>query len=135
NDNSVSIYIYLNTDSVIGNRCFFATPRCTLQVNAAATTTSGSNLLKPYPTTDTTLLPSTIATALSGAAINVAATDIRPEDGRFAAMRALTPCGTQIGSTQDYGLGYQTGTAGVGTSILENSVAGSGSFHVYDFNL
>jgi len=130
------IYTYMNADSTIGNRCFFANPRCTITVTGAAGT-GGANALPGF--TDTTM-PSAIATALSGASVNVAASDIRPEDSKFATIRALTSCGTPIGgSTSQYlGLGYETGTTGVGTAIQGSSHQSSGngsSFNIFDFNL
>lgn len=128
------VYTYLNSDSVIGNRCFFASPRCTISVVGAAGTT-GANALPGF--SDTTL-PTSVANALSGASINAAATDIRPEDAKFATLRALTPCGSAIAGSQYLGLGYQTGTTGVGTAIAGSShqTAGNGgSFNVFDFNL
>jgi hypothetical protein len=132
--NSV-IYTDLSSDSVIGNRCFFAVPRCTLVVTGAAGT-AGANALPGF--TDTTM-PTSIANALSGASINAATTDIRPEDAKFATTRALTACGTAVATGSQYlGLGYQTSTTGVGTAIQGSThqSAGSGSsFNVFDFNL
>jgi len=133
---SSTIYLYLNTDSVLGNRCFFASPRCSLTVKSGLAGTTGSDLLGTG-FTDTTI-PSAIVGPISTASINVAATDIRPEDARFATLRALTACGQAISGSQYLGLGYQTGTTGVGDSIVQSSQSSGGTastFHILDFNL
>ena len=81
-----------------------------------------------------------VATALNGKHWFVAGTDIRPEDAKFASLRMFTPCGTAFyrqpfdqGLRQTTGLGYQTGTTGVGVSI-QSSFSGT-TFHVLDFNI
>ena len=132
-----TINVGLNIDSVIGNRCFFAKPRCTFGVTG--TPTSGQNALPGF--TDTNL-PTSIAAAVAGASVNTAATDIRPEDAKFASLRMFTPCGTAINSggnpTQYLGLGYQTGVAGVGTAVQQEALPGGVAathFNVFDFNL
>jgi hypothetical protein len=109
-----SVIYYINTDSVVGNRCFFGNPSCT--VTLAASPTIGS----PFPgTTNTATLPASISTAVNNTHINVAATDIRPEDAMFATLRALTPCGNPVVASSQYlGLGYQiTSTPNQGTAI------------------
>jgi len=130
------INAYINTDSVIGNRCYFASPRCTMNLPIAEVGVNGANQLTGV--TDVAL-PASIQTALNGAFFNTAATDIRPEDAKFATLRLLTPCGTAItnggSATQYLGLGYASGTTGVGNSIKEAALSGSGSFHIFDFNL
>ncbi len=130
------VYTYLNGDSTIGNRCYFAKPRCTITVSGTFPIT-GNNQLPGF--TDTAL-PSTIGTVVNSSSVNVAATDIRPEDAKFATVRALTPCGNTIGgaTSQYLGLGYQTGTTGVGTAIAgstHQTNGAGGSFNIFDFNL
>jgi hypothetical protein len=43
NTSPISIWAYLSVDSVVGNRCFFANPRCSLQVDSGVLTTPGQN--------------------------------------------------------------------------------------------
>jgi hypothetical protein len=125
--------VEMNTDSVIGNRCFFASPRCTIDVPAAEVGVAGANSLTGF--TDTAL-PLAVQQALNGASFNTAASDIRPEDAKFASLRLFTACGTPVVAGSQYlGLGYQTGTTGVGTTIKEAPLSGTGTFHVFDFNL
>jgi len=124
----------MNTDSVIGNRCYFANPRCTISVPAAQVGVSGANSLTGI--TDYAL-PAAVQTALNNQPFNAAATDIRPEDAKFASLRLFTACGTPIGgsSSQYLGLGYQGSSPGIGTTISGSTLGLGSSFHVYDFNL
>lgn len=121
NATPASVWGYLQTDSVVGNRCLFngTSGGCTINYTAAVGT-APANLIE----TTEFVLPSAVAAALSGgsafpgAAPNVAGTDIRPEDAEFAATRAVTPCGQVVGtgnfgavSTNQYlGLGYTNGS-------------------------
>ena len=106
---------YLNIDSVVGNRLFFAQPRGSLLLPGITTTTAGGQLVPILPTDET--LPADVISALNGTAttgpggakFNAAPSDIRPEDALFATTRALTPLGSG-------GLGYGPGP--VGTTIL-----------------
>jgi len=135
---SSTIQIYVNTDSVVGNRCYFANPRCTITIATGSLTPSNqiaSNETAP---------PSGIVNAINaggGVSVNGAATDIRPEDAKFATLRALTNCGTPIVAGSQYlGLGYNVGgaQAHVGVSVAGSTFQGAGggsSFHVLDFNL
>jgi hypothetical protein len=54
-------------------------------------------------------LPQTIVNYLQGQTINVAMTDVRPEDAKFATIRALTGYGLRIPRYLHTGLGYSTG--------------------------
>jgi hypothetical protein len=102
--------------------------------------TTLANLLgTSFPDTTTGLAPA-VATFLNGKHWFVAATDIRPEDAKFASLRMFTPCGTAFyrqpfdqGLRQTTGLGYQTSTTGVGTPI--QSSFSTTTFHVLDFNI
>jgi hypothetical protein len=150
-----SITFFVNTDSVVGNRCFFAAPACHVATSYTGTTAiaAGGGLTGISEVS----LPSTVFAAINntagtppGVPLNAVATDIRPEDAKFAVNRALTPCGVPIqdtaivnigGSptptafyTQYLGIGDQTATANVGTKISE----GQGSttkFNVLNFNI
>jgi hypothetical protein len=135
-----TVYAYLQTDSVVGNRCLFQTNTggtstpCTIVNNSnsgatscggkiwsgAGTCADGSGS-DPAPWTPGTKLeqeslPAGIAalfTQTANQAVNFAGTDIRPEDAQFATQRITAPC-SQIGGSQYYGLGY---TAGPGNTI------------------
>jgi ABC-type phosphate transport system substrate-binding protein len=123
--------IYLNTDSVLGNRCFFANPRCTVVVNTTPPTASATTL---SPVTESPL-PASVLTDITGISISIAATDIRPEDAKFATVRALAGCGTPVTPGSQYlGLGYHSGDGIVGAGSIIKAGTG-GNFNVGNFNL
>lgn len=123
---STLIYANLQTDSVIGDRCFFN--KCTLGAASSPAGTTSDGLI--FGTSGEVTLPSAVWNALSGKAITVAATDIRPEDAKFATLRALTGCNTPLATGSQYlGLGYTSGGSPI-TSYYSNS-----TFHVTDFTL
>jgi len=155
-----NIYADMNLDSVLGQRCFFEvdntlplTPGCVLTLTATEVGVAGANLLCQPPAgmtgcpagskygPDTTGgLPSAVQLALTGKKANAAATDIRAEDGKFASLRMFTACGGPIQRQpfdqilrQTFGLGYQTATTGVGTTV--SSFYSTKTFHVLDFNI
>jgi hypothetical protein len=137
-----NVYSYEQLDSVVGDKCYFMVNSSSasgcIQVFTTAASTVGANLLGTG-FTDTNL-PATVSAAVNGLRYNFIGTDIRPEDAKFASKRMFTTCGTSLSrepfgastySTQ--GLGYQTGTTGVGTSVL--SFFSTKKFNVLDFNI
>ncbi len=139
-----NIYSNMNLDSVLGDRCFFMVDAsdvggCIQIITVASGTPGVTPSLLGSAYTDTPI-PGNVISALNGARIFVAATDVRPEDAKFASARIFTACGSPIvrnpylnTSYQTTGMGYQTATKGVGTTIL--SAFSSKSFHVLDFNI
>jgi hypothetical protein len=126
-----NIYSYLQTDSVVGNRCLFNSTKCTITNNGAGVAPANLILTGGVANCGTTgecILPAAVAAALNKAAVNVAATDIRPEDAEFATARALAPCGVPIGASQILGLGYPNGVA------IQSAVS-TKSFHLINFAL
>jgi len=133
------VYAYLNTDSVVGNRCLFNA--CTLDYSAptgtlpAGSILGGAGVTTNCGTTGECALPSSLVTLLHAKATNVAATDIRPEDAEWAITRALgtstaIPCGSAIASTQYLSLGYAN------NSVINSAITGSTKkFNVIKFNL
>jgi hypothetical protein len=109
---SPKIYSYLQTDSVVGVRCLFN--GCVITNNASGGATHNAIFATPCtpdgytPNEEVCTLPASIAGFWgSGLVVNVAGTDIRPEDAYFATERALTPCGTPVVPGSQYlGLGY-----------------------------
>ena len=95
---------YLNIDSGIGVRSFFAVPTATLVLNSSWVGTAGDQLV-PTPMPPDVPLPSAVQAALNGVAFNAGMTDIRPEDALFATNRALAPL-----DAQRNGLGLWTWT-------------------------
>jgi hypothetical protein len=122
--------VYLSTDSTVGNRCFFASPACTI----TTTSTSGTAGSGTPPGVTDTPLPAAVLAAVQGASVNIAATDVRPEDAKFATLRALTACGTPVVSGSQYlGLGYSNGYEIKGSTAQTNG--SGGGFNTADFNL
>ena len=125
-NSSTKIYSYLQTDSVVGNRCLFNGSKCTIAY--PTTDPAPANLILP---TGEVSLPASIATALNKAAVNAAGTDIRPEDAEFAVARALKPCGTAVASGSQYlGLGYTSSSSDPIQSFFSTS-----KFNVVNFTL
>jgi hypothetical protein len=127
------VFGYLQTDSVVGNRCLFNAqaaggPFCSISYANA----TGSPAGKIEGSSEVSL-PSAVGAVLTGNIVNAAGTDIRPEDAEFAITRALTPCGSSTtgsgGSIAPYlGLGYTNG--GVIRSHFSSS-----TFNVINFTL
>jgi len=126
------VYAYLQTDSVVGNRCLFNAPSCHISypVFDSAHANHSANLILGVGNEHD--LPQAISNALNDTTknkVNYAGTDIRPEDAWFATRRALAACGTPVVSGSQYkGLGYANG-ANI-ASTFSSSV-----FHVIDFTL
>jgi len=137
-----AVIAYINTDSTVGNRCFFAVPRCTVtngNSNGTISAGNGGSSSLGSIVTETPLpanvLAAVVGTGSGGASVSVAATDIRPEDAKFATLRALTGCGTPVTAGSQYlGLGYTNGNTITGAgSIIQGGTGGS--FNVGNFNL
>jgi hypothetical protein len=108
-------WAYLNVDSVVGLRCFFAQPRC--KISSGGSFASGQKIAASLWGADVAL-PLSIQTALTapGLLVTAAASDIRPEDGLWATCRANSASGkgTHVGKNVPAGfdatdgLGYNT---------------------------
>jgi hypothetical protein len=116
-----NLWVYANVDSVVGDRCFFAVPACeivdTSGTNAGWTATGASLISSGLWGADTNLTPAVLAIveAPGNVKVNVAATDIRPEDAWFAVNRVNSVLGASSvgGSNSDGldGLGYNANNA------------------------
>jgi len=123
-----TICAYVSLDSVVGMREYFAYGQFVL--NSAAGTADGA-AIPGLPAG--VALPAEVVyyfTTLGPQVQNVAPTDIRPEDGKFATLRAmLTPTGTK-GPLNYPGLGY--GSC-VGASIQDTFPSSTKVMQVADF--
>jgi hypothetical protein len=99
-----NVWIYENVDSVVGTRCYYAQPRCTINMPTAVA--AGGGQIAPALWGADTNLPAAILSQLQGAGfrVNTGATDIRPEDGSYAECRANSAAGG--GPDGLDGLGY-----------------------------
>lgn len=134
-DPPTAICAYLRTDSIVGNRLFFATassglPAGTLSFPggcAALATTAGQNQVPLLPP-DQAGLPSGVCNAINGVPFNAAPTDIRAEDAKFGTTRALTAWAANAS-----GLGYGPGPIGI---EVQSAITGaSNESQVVDFNI
>jgi hypothetical protein len=111
-----NVWAYISLDSVLGVRCFFAQPQCTLNVGSfnqftgvvtpLSAGTAGANAL---PGITDTPIPASVLAAFYGQTISMAATDILPVDAKFSSYSVLSQCGSLGGGTQFIGLGYGPG--------------------------
>jgi hypothetical protein len=114
------ICVDVSLDSVVGMREYFANGQFVLNSTASAADTP--NVVPGLP--NGVALPAEVVYFFTNAAVgapqvvNVALTDIRPEDGKFATVRALTTLGGQMPGPAYAGLGYGPGPKG--TAIKSN---------------
>jgi hypothetical protein len=158
---TTNVWAFNKVDSVVGDRCYFAAPKCTMSAPTANINTSGSNQITlpgsiwGGSAADVTMPAAIQAEFTSGATpVNAAATDIRPEDAAFAACRVNSALGASTvgGSASDNldGLGYNSNNAagvcavfsastaqakGLGTPIKSGYPASTGQANVLAFNL
>jgi hypothetical protein len=116
-----NIWMFAKVDSVVGDRCFFAKPACRITDTLNPTTNAdwsgtGGNQIKVVWGSDVAL-PTAVfnyVSAPANVAINVAATDIRPEDAWWAMSRTNSALGASAVSNNSDGtdgLGYNSNNA------------------------
>jgi hypothetical protein len=145
---NAKVWAYLSVDSVVGDRCYFANPRCALVANPLPA--AGSLITLPAPVwgadTATAAIPAAVLNAVQVAAgnrVTAALTDIRPEDALFAACRANSAL-----AANRSGLGYNANNpAGscpangaaiahlIGTPILSGIAGSTSSAQPVAFNI
>jgi hypothetical protein len=108
-----NVWVYIKEDSVVGDRCFFASPTCKIAAPAGYVwATLGGKISSTLWGTDT-VPPADVQSLFSGAglSVNTAATDIRPEDGAWAECRVNSALGNGVPGFGDGldGLGYNSG--------------------------
>ncbi len=93
-----AVCVYLATDSIVGNRLFFATnsggtPAGTINFGGGCSSgfpIAGDNQIPSGILPADTPLPAPVCTALNGQVWNAAPSDIRAEDASFGTQRACT---------------------------------------------
>lgn len=109
------VCFYISIDSIVGNRTFFAYATVSLPP-ADVGLASASPDVVPLMGVGS-ILPQNIYDAVNGAELNVAMTDIRPEDAKFATIRALySPAGSRVYRDHYTGEGYGSCNGGSTTS-------------------
>ena len=113
------VCFYISLDSIVGMREYFA--NATVVLPNSDLTATGASIPQMTPTLVTTL-PTAIYNYVNGSTFNFAATDIRPEDAKFASNRVLTAKGSFMTGRGFTGLGYQGGvsTPWLGTPIYSS---------------
>lgn len=155
NKTATKVWSYTKVDSVVGLRCYFAQPQCTISATSANLSGSGANQISSAFWGADTALPAAVSTLFtSGTPVNVAATIVRPEDGAFITCRVNSAlgAGSYGGAASDGldGLGYnsvnaagacpanglgQASGAYVGTPIKSGYPGSSGQANVLAFNI
>ncbi len=163
NAGATKVWSFTKVDSVVGDRCYFAQPACTVSAPAANLAGSGTNEIAANLWGDgssDSALPATVAAMFASGSltVNVAGTDIRPEDAQFAVCRVNSQlgAGSKGGAKSDGtdGLGYnsnipagvcpavfgQTGglsstEAYVGSPIASGYPGSTGAANVVSFNI
>ena len=114
NTSPITIWAYLQVDTIVGNRMFFAVPRAQMQVDSGVLTTPGLNLISSLlffnaqtgmNQADDASLPSAVLSVIQ-TTYTAAISDIRPDDAKAATNRILAPLDTKAYN----GLGYGTAT-------------------------
>jgi len=151
---TTNIWVFDKVDSVVGIRCYFAQPQCNVNGSASTFSAAGAGQISSTIWGADTNLPANIqALFTAGQLVNVAATDIRPEDAAFAACRVNSALGAsaQGGGSSDGvdGLGYNSNNAagvcpafpigttgkGVGNPIKSGYPASVATANVLAFNI
>jgi hypothetical protein len=154
-------WVYIQEDSTLGNRCFWANPACQIIAPASDAYAAGELIASSLWGPDSAL-PTSLQTVFNaGVTVNAAASDIRAEDAAFAECRANSALGngTINGGNDDGvdGLGYNvnnpSGTCPQysvkvakktvystlsqleGTSVVTGYPGSTSSFHVLAFNI
>jgi hypothetical protein len=147
NTTSTNVWAFIKVDSGVGDRCYFAQPRCNVIIT---TVPAPANLITSTlwgdDSSDATPPAAVSALFTSGTLlVNTAATDIRPEDALFATCRANSKLGG--GADGLAGLGYGVNTSGTcpafgaaladleGSDILSGYPGSTSTAHVLAFGL
>ena len=121
NAGATKVWSFTKVDSVVGDRCYFAQPQCSVSAPLANLEGNGSNEISSTLWGDGSsdqALPSNVqALFTTGTSVTVAATDIRPEDAAFAVCRVNSILGAG---------GYSNGAGDGLDGLGYNSVNASG---------
>lgn len=156
NPGATKVWSFTKVDSVVGTRCYFARPACTVSAPLANLSGAGSNQIPTNLWGDGSsdqALPAAVQSLFTtGTPVNVAATFLRPEDAAFVACRANSQlgAGSYGGAASDGldGLGYNSVNAAgvcpatglsqaayVGTPIKSGYPGSTGQANVLAFNI
>src|SRR5271166_478766 len=116
NSTATKVWSFIKVDSVVGDRCYFAQPQCSVNATLANLSGGGAQQISSLLWGADSSLPAVVQSLFTtGTPVNVAATDIRPEDANFAVCRVNSSLGgnSKWGSASDGldGLGYNSNNA------------------------
>jgi hypothetical protein len=111
NSTATKVWAFAKVDSIVGVRCYFAQPQCSVNGTLANLEGSGSNQISTALWGSDSALPSNVQSLFTtGVSTTVAATFERPEDAEFLTCRAnsILGAGAFGGAASDGldGLGY-----------------------------
>jgi len=155
NSTVTKVWSFTKVDSVVGTRCYFAQPQCSVSATLANLEGTGSNQISSAFWGADSSLPAIVQSLFTtGTPVNVAATFYRPEDAAFITCRAnsLLGAGAYSGAASDGldGLGYnavnapgacpanglgQASGAYVGTPIKSGYPGSTAQANVLAFNI
>jgi len=107
-----NVWVYIKVDSIVGDRCFFASPRCNITAPTRYNwATAGNKISAVLWGNDAFAVPPAVQTLFAGRGlpVNTAATDIRPEDALFEQCRVNSRLGNGVA-----GGGFGDGLDGLG---------------------
>lgn len=109
--NATKVWSDTKVDTIVGDRCFFAQPQCTVSATSANLSGSGSSQISSSLWGADTALPSSVVGIFSsGTFANAVASDVRAEDAAFESCRVNSALGggSYAGAATDGldGLGY-----------------------------
>jgi hypothetical protein len=113
NSTATKVWSFLKVDSVVGDRCYFAQPQCSVSGTLTNLSGSGAQAISSVLWGADSALPANVQSLFTtGTPVTVAATDIRPEDANFAVCRvnSILGSGSNGGAASDGtdGLGYNS---------------------------
>jgi hypothetical protein len=155
NSTATKVWSFTKVDSIVGTRCYFAQPHCTISATLTNLSGSGSNQISATFWGTDAALPASVQSLFStGLTTNVAATFERPEDAAFLTCRVNSAlgAGSYGGAASDGldGLGYnpvnapgvcpatalgQSSGAYVGAPIKSGYPGSTATANVLSFNI
>jgi hypothetical protein len=156
NSAGTKIWSFVKVDSVVGDRCYFAQPQCTVNGTSTELSGSGSNQISSTlwgdGSSDEALPANILSLFENGTPVTVAASLLRPEDANFTICRVNSQlgAGSYSGTASDGldGLGYNpnwapgicptfgsAASAYVGTPIKSGYPGSTGTANVLSFNI
>jgi len=130
-----TVCVYTSLDSTVGTRLYFGNAVFNIDNYPTTSLVAPSAGIVPFLTGSPATPPLWVQTWLQGQKISLAVSDIRPEDTKFATIRACQTAGTLIPDYYFVGQGYgpcvNTGAHSVGTPI--QSAQSTAFLQVVDF--